>query len=239
MLAELAKGTVRLLVSSPHMTFELAAHPNWEHTDLGRLRCVMTGGTTVPAGALDCWTNRGVAVIQSYGLTEAGGSVTLLPIEEAPAKSTTAGRPMPQCDVRIVDSSGHTVPPGQDGEIVVRGPSAMREYWQNPQATTEAMRDGWLHTGDLGFLDTDGYLHIIDRIKEVIIVGVSNVAPELPSVCAAGLAVSAALGAPRRTPATTRTWAGPNDRKSSERRGCPKATVNRQAAGLAGLRCIR
>ena len=116
----------------------------------------MTGGTTVPARALDCWTTRGVAVIQSYGLTEAGGSVTVVPIEEAPAKGTTAGRPMPQCDVRIVDASGHTVPPGQDGEIVVRGPSALREYWQSPQATTETMRDGWLHTGDLGFLDTDG-----------------------------------------------------------------------------------
>jgi len=198
-LAELAKGTVRLLVSSPHMTFELAAHPAWEHTDLGRLRCVMTGGTTVPTRALDCWTNRGVAVIQSYGLTEAGGSVTLVPIEEAPAKSTTAGRPMPQCEVRVVDSSGRTVRPGQDGEIVARGPSAMREYWQNPQATTEAMHDGWLHTGDLGFLDTDGYLHIVDRIKEVIIVGVSNVAPaDLEAVLADSpdIAAAAVVGRP-------------------------------------------
>jgi len=198
-LAELAKGTVRLLVSSPHMTFELAAHPAWEHTDLGRLRCVMTGGTTVPTRALDCWTNRGVAVIQSYGLTEAGGSVTLVPIEEAPAKSTTAGRTMPQCEVRVVDSSGHTAPPGQDGEIVVRGPSVMREYWQNPRATTEAMHDGWLHTGDLGFLDTDGYLHIVDRIKEVIIVGVSNVAPaDLEAILADSpdIAAAAVVGRP-------------------------------------------
>jgi fatty-acyl-CoA synthase len=198
-LAEFAKGTVSSLVTPPHTSLELAAHPAWEHTDLGSLRCVMTGGTTVPARALDCWTNRGVAVIQSYGLTEAGGSVTLLPIEEAPAKSTTAGRPMPQCEVRIVDSSGHTVRPGQDGEIVARGPSAMREYWQNPQATTEAMHDGWLHTGDLGFLDTDGYLHIVDRIKEVIIVGVSNVAPaDLEAVLADSpdIAATAVVGRP-------------------------------------------
>jgi acyl-CoA synthetase (AMP-forming)/AMP-acid ligase II len=124
-LAELAKGTASLLISPPHMTFELAAHPAWEHTDLGGLRCVMTGGTTVPTRALDCWTGRGVAVVQSYGLTEAGGSITLLPIEEAPAKSTTAGRPMPHCQVRVIDSSGRPMPSGQHGEIVVRSPSAI------------------------------------------------------------------------------------------------------------------
>ena len=198
-LAELANGTVSVLISPPHMTFELAAHPAWEQTDLGSLRCAMTGGTTVPTRALDCWTGRGVAVIQSYGLTEAGGSVTLVPIEEAPAKSATAGRPMPQCEVRVVESSGHTRPPGGRGEIVVRSPSTMREYWHNPQATMEAMHDGWLHTGDLGFLDTDGYLHIVDRIKEVIIVGVSNVAPaDLEAVLADSpdIAAAAVVGRP-------------------------------------------
>jgi len=198
-LAELAKGTPSMLISPPHMTYDLTAHPAWEHTDLGSLRCVMTGGTTVPARALDCWTGRGVAVIQSYGLTEAGGSVTLVPIEEAPAKRTTAGRPLPHCQVRVVASSGHTLPPGQHGEIVVRSPSAMREYWHNPRATTQAMHDGWLHTGDLGFLDTDGYLHIVDRIKELIIVGVSNVAPaDLEAVLADSpdIAAAAVIGRP-------------------------------------------
>jgi len=75
----------------------------------------------------------------------------------------------------------------------------MREYWQNPQATTEAMHDGWLHTGDLGFLDTDGYLHIVDRIKEVIIVGVSNVAPaDLEAILADSpdIAAAAVVGRP-------------------------------------------
>jgi fatty-acyl-CoA synthase len=153
----------------------------------------MTGGTTVPARALDCWTSRGVTVIQSYGLTEAGGSVTLLPIEEAPGKSTTTGRPLAHCEVRVAGSSGPALPPGAHGEIVVRSPSAMREYWQNPQATTEAMHDGWLRTGDLGFLDTDGYLHIVDRIKEIIIVGVSNVIPaDLEAVLADSPDIAAA-----------------------------------------------
>jgi fatty-acyl-CoA synthase len=198
-LAELAQGTVSMLISPPHMTFALATHPTWEHTGLGGLRCVMTGGTAVPARALDCWTGRGVAVIQSYGLTEAGGSVTLVPIEEAPAKSTTAGRPVPRCEVRIAGSRGRPMPPGGRGEILVRGPSVMREYWSNPRATAEAMHGGWLRTGDLGFLDAGGYLHIVDRIREVIIVGVSNVAPaDLEAVLAGspGIAEAAVVGRP-------------------------------------------
>jgi fatty-acyl-CoA synthase len=198
-LAELASGTVSLLVSPPHMTFELVTHPAWEHADLGSLRCVMTGGTTVPSRALGCWADRGVGVVQSYGQTETGGSVTLVPLEEAPAKSTTAGRPIPQCEVRVVDMSGHTVPPGQHGEIIVRGPSVMQEYWHNPQATGEAMRHGWLRTGDLGFLDSDGCLHVVDRIREVIIVGISNVAPaDLESVLADSpeIAAAAVVGRP-------------------------------------------
>jgi fatty-acyl-CoA synthase len=192
-LAELRRGTVSLLVSPPHMTFELATHPAWEHTDTGGLRGVMTGGTTVPSRALDCWADRGVAVAQSYGQTETGGSVTVVALEQAPAKSTTAGRPMPRCEVRVIDSSGHTVPPGRHGQIIIRSPSVMQEYWHNPQATQEAMRHGWLVTGDLGYLDTDGYLHIIDRIKEIIIVGISNVAPaDLETVLADSPDITAA-----------------------------------------------
>ena len=198
-LAELGRGTVSLLVSPPHMTFELATHPAWEHTDIGGLRCVMTGGTTVPSRALDCWAGRGVAVAQSYGQTETGGSVTLVPLEQAPARSTTAGRPMPRCEVRVADSSGQTVPPGQHGQIIVRSPSMMQGYWHNPQATGEAMHYGWLRTGDLGFLDTDGYLHVVNRIKEIIIVGISNVAPaDLETVLADSpdIAAAAVVGRP-------------------------------------------
>ena len=78
-------------------------------------------------------------------------------------------------------------------EIVARGPGVMREYWHNPQATAEALRGGWLRTGDLGFLDADGYLHVVDRIKEVIIVGTSNVVPaDLEAVLADSPAIAAA-----------------------------------------------
>lgn len=200
--AEIAQGAVSLLVSPPHLTFELAAHPAWQHAGLGGLRCVMTGGMTVPARAIDCWTRRGVAVVQGYGQTETGGNITLVPIEEAPAKSTTAGRPMPRCGVRVIGSSGQSMPSGEHGQITVCGPSVMREYWHNPQATTEAMHDGWLRTGDLGFLDTGGYLRVIDRINEVIIVGTSNVAPadlEAVLVDSPDIAAAAVVGRPDDT----------------------------------------
>jgi fatty-acyl-CoA synthase len=198
-LAELATGSVSLLVSPPHLTFELVAHPAWESTDLGGLRCVMTGGTMVPARALDCWTSRGVTVIQGYGQTEAGGNVTVVPIGEAHAGRATAGRPMPRCEVRVMDSGGYTARPDRHGEIVVRGPSLMRGYWRNPQATAEVMRDGWLRTGDLGSLDTDGCLHVTGRIKDVITVGTSNVAPaDLEAVLADSpdIAAAAVVGRP-------------------------------------------
>ena len=192
-LAELRRGTVSLLVSPPHTTFQLAAHPAWKHTELGHIRCVITGGTTVPTRALDCWTSRGAAIVQGYGQTETGGNVTLVPPGQAPAKSTTAGRPVPRSKVRIIGPSGHTVPPGEHGEIVVSGPSVMQEYWHNPSATAAAMHGGWLRTGDLGFLDTDGYLHVTGRIKEVITIGTSNVAPaDLEAVLADSPAIAAA-----------------------------------------------
>ncbi len=198
-LAEVGRGTVSLLAAPPHLTFELAAHPAWERTELGGVRCAMTGGTTVPARALDCWSRRGVTVVQGYGQTETGGNITIVPPGETPAEPTACGRPMPRCDVRVVGLSGHSLPPGEHGEIVVRGPGVMREYWDNPRATTEALRDGWLRTGDLGFLGADGYLHVVDRIKDLIIVGTSNVVPaDLEAVLAdsPGIAAAAVVGRP-------------------------------------------
>jgi fatty-acyl-CoA synthase len=198
-LAETGRGTVSLFAAPPHMTFELAAHPAWEHTDLGGVRCVMTGGTTVPARALDCWIHRGVTVVQGYGQTETCGNVTIVPPGETPAKCATGGHPMPRWDVRVVDLSGRPLPPGEPGEIVVRGPGVMREYWHNPRATIEALRGGWLRTGDLGFLDAGGCLHVVDRIKDIIIVGTSNVVPaDLEAVLAdsPGIAAAAVVGRP-------------------------------------------
>lgn len=176
-LEDLDAGRATLLVSSPPMTAELAAHPNWHATNMATLRCVVTGGTVVPESALRPWIERGVRVVQSYGLTEAGPHVTLVPLDDSPARATTAGKPVMHADVRIVDEQGRDVPGGAPGEIVVRGPNLMVGYWRNPVATREAIPNTWLRTGDIGVLDDDGYLHVVDRLKEIIVVGVSNVYP--------------------------------------------------------------
>ncbi len=176
-LKDIDSGRSTLLTCPPPMTAELASHPAWRRTALDGLRCVVTGGTTVPETSLRPWIERGVRVVQSYGLTEAGPHVTLVPLGDVPAKAATAGKPILRAELRIVDKSGREVPRGTRGEISVRGPNVMAGYWRNPDASCEAIRDGWLRTGDLGKIDNDGYLHVIGRLKEVIVVGVSNVYP--------------------------------------------------------------
>ncbi|HEY6421811.1 MAG TPA: AMP-binding protein [Pseudonocardiaceae bacterium] len=166
-----------LLLVPPPMTRQLAAHPTWARTDLAGLRVVMTGGTTVTERSIQCFVDRGVPIVQGYGMTETGTSVSMVPIHDTPSKTLTAGKPTLGSELRVVDGSGRDVAPGRHGEIAVRGPSMMQGYWQNSDATDQAIRSGWLHTGDLGFIDEEGYLHVVDRIKEIIIVGVSNVSP--------------------------------------------------------------
>jgi fatty-acyl-CoA synthase len=102
---------------------------------------------------------------------------TLVPLSDVPRKSLTAGKPTLHMRIRVLDHSGSEVAAGEHGEVVIRGPSVMAGYWRNDRATREAIPDGWIRTGDLGFLDDEGFLHIVDRIKEIIIVGTSNVYP--------------------------------------------------------------
>jgi fatty-acyl-CoA synthase len=191
-LGDIGHIPVTLLVCPPPMTRELAAHRGWEQASLASLRLVVTGGTTVTERSIRCWRDRGVRVVQGYGLTEAG-NFSAVPIPDIPDKSLTAGKPTMRCQLRVVDASGHDVAPGARGEIVVRGPSIMLGYWQNPEATRQVIRDGWFHTGDLGFTDEEGFLHVVDRIKEIIVVGVSNVSPaDLEAVLAESPDIDAA-----------------------------------------------
>ena len=177
-LEAIERRRITLGISTPAMTKALVAHPRWETTDLSSLRCVITGSTIVREDALAPWFQRGVTVLQDYGLTEAMPVVTITPLDDAHRVRRTAGRPVPHCRVRIAAADGSPVEDGEVGEVLVQGPTVMPEYWRNAEATSEAFHeDRWLRTGDAGSFDDEGMLSIVDRLKEVIIVGSCNVYP--------------------------------------------------------------
>ena len=156
-----------------------------EDYDLSSLRFLACGGAPLAADVANEFERRvpGVEVREGYGLTESAAIVS--GSSPGTVRRGAVGRPAPGVEVRIAD----------DGEICVRSPTVMRGYWQAPEATAEALRDGWLHTGDIGRLDDDGYLYVVDRKKDLIIRGGFNVFPrdveeallEHPAVGAAGV----------------------------------------------------
>jgi len=140
----------------------------------------------------------GLTIVEGYGLTEATCASTCNPVDGL-RKPGTVGPALPGQTVRIVDAAGQDVPTGERGEIVITGPAVMRGYLNRPEATAQTLVDGQLHTGDVGVLDEDGYLQVVDRIKDMIIRGGENIYPkEIESALAANPAVleCAVVGAP-------------------------------------------
>ncbi len=140
------------------------------------LRCVLLGGGPAPRPLLERCARLGIPVSQTYGLTETTSQIATLAPDDALRKIGSAGRPIYPNEIRVMASNGEAAP-GEAGEIVVRGPVVMAGYAGQPEATTRAIVDGWLHTGDIGTLDTDGYLHVLDRRDDLIITGGENVYP--------------------------------------------------------------
>lgn len=143
------------------------------------IKAVLSGGAALPKSVADRFADlTGAAVVEGYGLSEASPVTHAGPLDGT-AISGTIGLPLPDTDARIVDvNSGDTeVPLGQVGELVIRGPQVMHGYWQEPERTAETIRDGWLHTGDLGTCDEKGFFKIVDRKKDLIITSGFNVYP--------------------------------------------------------------
>ena len=176
-IEEIRRVRATLFVAVPTMSLAMAAHPSWRATEIASLRCVATGSTLVPDAAIRPWLDRGVPVLQVYGLTETCPIASVVPLHESRRKASTAGKAAIHCRVRVVDASSRELAPLELGEVVIRGSNVMQGYWRNREATREAFRDGWFCSGDAGFLDEDGYLHIVERIKDVICVGSSHVYP--------------------------------------------------------------
>jgi len=145
--------------------------------DFAQLRLASSGGASLPAKVIRAFQERfGVQIREGYGLSETSGWATSTPHDQEP-KVGAVGRAVPGMRLEIRDPEGRPVPAGEVGEVWVSGPIVMKGYWRRPEATAEAIQDGWLRTGDLGTLDEDGDLRIVDRLKELIIRGGYNVYP--------------------------------------------------------------
>jgi fatty-acyl-CoA synthase len=168
--------TIAFAVST--MLSRLVRSPRWATASGWGLRRVLAGGGPLPEPLARALSGRGVAVINSYGLTEASAGVTYAQPEDADHVPSSAGRPVRHVELRVVDPTGRTVGPGEQGEIWLRGPSLAREYLDPEGRRVPAVDgDGWLHTGDRGLLDRNGRLFVIGRIKDTIVTGGENIDP--------------------------------------------------------------
>jgi long-chain acyl-CoA synthetase len=174
---------------------QLLLREDLEGTDLSCLRYVTTGGAPLPVAVREEFERRvgGVRVCDGYGCTEVTSTATMNPYPAPRAGSV--GLPLPGVALRVVDEQGRPLPPGVDGEVCLRSPGVMKGYWRDEAATAATVRDGWLHTGDVGHVDEDGYLYVVDRLKDLVIRGGFNVYPrdvedvllEHPAVTAAAV----------------------------------------------------
>jgi fatty-acyl-CoA synthase len=152
-------------------------HPRWAATKLDSLRAVTTGSTQVPQRLVDAFTHRGTPVLQVYGATETSPIAVYTRLAGDWRRPGSTGLPGLACEARIVGDAGQEMQAGTAGEVVVRGPNVLCEYWGNPKATAEVLRDGWYYSGDIASRDADGHFFIHDRKKNVIISGGENIYP--------------------------------------------------------------
>jgi len=150
-----------------------------------KLRAAAAGGTALHAAVAERWEAiTGTPLVEGYGLTESSPVISFNPLVGT-RKPGSIGIPVPGTEVRLVDDNGAPVAQGEPGELTARGPQVMQGYWQQPEASAEALRDGWLHTGDVAAMDEDGYLRIVDRKKDLILVSGFNVYPNEVEDCIA------------------------------------------------------
>jgi acyl-CoA synthetase (AMP-forming)/AMP-acid ligase II len=170
---------------APSMVNQLLAHPSLDRRDLGGVRLIIDGGEKMPLPLIERLRRAfpGAWFADAYGLTETVSGDTFLDKRATVRKLGSVGKPCLHLEVAIWDETDRPVPPGALGEIVLRGPKVFKGYWKDPEATAAAFRGGWFHTGDIGALDDEGFLTIVDRKKDMIVSGGENIAsPEVERV---------------------------------------------------------
>jgi long-chain acyl-CoA synthetase len=168
-----------VLVGVPTLFTALMNVPDFDKYDLSSLKFCISGGASLPLKVQQDFESRtGVSIWEGYGLSEASPACCINPVH-VPNRSGSVGLPLPQtiCEVVSIENRHELVKPGENGEICFRGPQVMQGYWNNPAATAEVIFDGRLHTGDIGYMDADGYVFITDRLKEMITVSGFKVYP--------------------------------------------------------------
>ena len=173
----IADHRVTVFEGVPTMYVALLHQPDRADYDTSALRMCVSGGAALPVQVLRGFEEAfGVPLLEGYGLSETS-PVASFNHPDREHKPGSIGTPIRDVQMRVVDGEGNEVPQGEVGEIVIRGPNVMKGYWGRPEATADAIRDGWFHTGDLARVDEDGYFYIVDRKKDLIIRGGYNVYP--------------------------------------------------------------
>ncbi len=175
---ELERSRVTTVWLAPAMVNAIMALPDIERRDLSSVRLVINGGEKMPIPLIERLqrTFPSAWFADAYGLTETVSGDTFLDRGSMVSKLGSVGRPCLYLDLDIWDEHGTSVPAGERGEIVMRGPKVFKGYWRDPDATDEAFVGGWFHTGDVGYRDEDDYLYIVDRFKDMIVSGGENIA---------------------------------------------------------------
>jgi fatty-acyl-CoA synthase len=176
-LRRLAQERIQILCGVPVIFEQLASLPEFASADLSSLELVTIAGARASVPTIKAWLGKGVPLRQAYGMTELGGISTLNPADQALARPESVGRGTVHTRHRVVRPDGTDCAPGEPGEIIVSGPGMTPGYWRDERATANALRDGWFHSGDVGVTDDEGFIRIVDRLKDIIITGGYNVAP--------------------------------------------------------------
>ncbi|MFQ5651703.1 MAG: long-chain fatty acid--CoA ligase [bacterium] len=192
-------GGVTHFVGVPTMYVMMQQHPRWQTADFARLELVISGGAPCPRPVMQKFWDKGVDFKLGYGLTEAAGNNFWLPDKDVERKPGSVGFPLFHIDMKIITEAGTPCRPGEEGELLIRGPHVSPGYWKQPAETAKCFKDGWLHTGDLAKQDEEGYFYIIGRRKEMFISGGENVYPaevESAMVAHPAVAEAALIGVP-------------------------------------------
>jgi fatty-acyl-CoA synthase len=194
-LALLKDEKITLFFGVPAVFLALIQHPDFDGEAFKTVRVAMSGGAPLPVSLVKQYHEAGIVLQQGFGMSEAAPGISTLEKEMALKKAGSIGRVLMHLQARIVDDNMQTLPAGNVGELVIRGPNLMQGYWNRPEATEEAFSGGWFHTGDLARMDDEDHLYIVERKKDMYISGGENVYPaevenliyELPQVAEAAV----------------------------------------------------